>query len=228
MKPVVSLVPVLLLAACAGGPSTVQRGWIGGRYADVSARGPLFHAGEAGVGADGSVVGMPANAGQSGGALVTEDIPGSPLHAAGLRAGDLVLSAGDRTVLAAADLRAAAESAAPGTSIPVRYWRGGDVRDASVVAGRETLESSGSVTVGLQFGLVLDLWPFDDGINILNLVRVRRDDSRADLDGPRNDYLRAAGLAADAKGPMQEAWDVFVVPVGFAKGKRAVKQERVE
>lgn len=228
MKPLHLAAPILLLAACAGGPATVERGWIGGRYVDVVARESSLLAADPGVRADGSVVGMPAAAGQSGGALVTEDIPGTPLHAAGLRAGDLVLSTGDRTVLGAEDLRDAAESAAPGVRVPIRYWRSGEMRESSVVAGRETLESSGSVTVGLQFGLVLDLWPFDDGINVLNLLRIRRDASRADLDGARNDYLRAAGVAPEMKGPMQESWEFFIVPLGFAKGKRVLRQECVD
>lgn len=60
------------------------------------------------------------------GGLVVEDVmPQSPAEAAGLKSGDVLLKAGDRPLVAVADLVAAVEAAA-GQEFPLELWRGGE------------------------------------------------------------------------------------------------------
>ena len=69
------------------------------------------------------------------GAVLSAVTPGGPAADAGLRAGDLVVRVGERTVTDADSLIVAVRSADPGDSVQVTYRRGGQERTATVVLG---------------------------------------------------------------------------------------------
>jgi len=94
-----------------------------------------------------------------------------------------------------------------------------------VVVGRETFDSVGTVEIGLGVSTTLDLWPFDDGVDVFDLVRVRWDDDRHDLDGPVNAYRRGVEPGEPLTGPRQESFGVFIFPFGVSRGKRVLSQE---
>jgi hypothetical protein len=219
---VLVLVPVLTLASCAShAGETFERGWIGGRFADVS-RG---HEPEITARHHDDVVGMPASAPGDHAALVTAAYAGTPLARAGLVPGDLVLSLGGEPTDGALELRERIEQLPPGTTAEATYWRAGEVRSAPVVVGRETWESAGLIQIALGISGTLDLWPFDDGIDIFGLVRVRWDGRRHDLDDPVTAYRRQLDPQEEITGPPQEVFEVFVLPLGLSKGKRVLRQE---
>jgi hypothetical protein len=219
---VVLALPVL--AACASDPApTYERGWVGGRFTDVSREPRPFRSDDP----DRLVVGMPEGAPGDAAVLVTAAYEDTPLAQSGLAAGDLVLSVDGTPVDGALDLRERIESHAPGSRAQVAYWRSGELRTADVVVGRETYESAGFVSVGIRLSTTIDLWPFDDGIDLFELVRIRWDEERRDLDGPLQDYREAVLPADEVEAPPQESIDVVLIPVGVAKGKRVLRQETV-
>ena len=216
----------LFAAGCATGPPEAsQRGWIGGQFVDV-ARGPawpeLWPIDER----SGRVLSMPDGVGSDEAALLTSTREDGPLARAGLSPGDLVLSVGGAPVEDALDLRERVEALAPGSHAPVTYWRAGQIHTADVVVGRETYESAGVVEIGFAFAPVVDLWPFDDGIDVLHLVRVRWDEDRHELGGPVDSYLRQVG-GGEPSAPRQESFGAFLLLVGAAKGKRVISQETI-
>lgn len=216
-----ALAASLALAGCAAQHETVSRGWIGGEFRDVSRDGSgwIRH------GRSATVVGMPAGVDGGSAALVAATHDGDPLSRAGLVPGDLVLSLDGKPVEDALDLRDRIESAAPGSHAQVLFWRHGATRTADLVVGRETYRPAGRVTLGLGISSALDIWPFDDGIDLLGLVRLRWDDERHEVSGPVADYLREVRPGEPVEGPLQEATDVFLLVVGAAKGKTVVSQE---
>jgi hypothetical protein len=226
MRPTfVFLAGAALLAACASTPTTGERGWIGARFADVSRTTRSWEPGLPRIERDGTVVGMPQDAPGDSAALVTEAFDGGPLARAGLAPGDLVLSFGGAPVEDALSLRERCEALAPGSSAEVVFWRAGEKRSARVVVGRETFQSAGQIGFGLSLSPTIDLWPFDDGVDVLGLLRVRFDRERHDVVGPEATYLRALAPGEDVEGPRQESVDVWLLVFGIKKGKRVIRQE---
>jgi hypothetical protein len=212
-RSIVFLSAVLAAAGCASQPATV-RGWAGGRFAPVTVNGH-----------GDSLAGMPADVDAKSGLLVTSPGDDTPLARAGLVTGDLILSVDGEPVDDATDLHDRIALREPGSHASVRSWRDGRVLDTDVTVGRETVERVGSITLGLSLSPALDLWPFDDGIDVLSLLRFRTSDFRADLAGPEAAYLRKVSPGGAPAFPPQEGFEFFLVPVGFAVHRRVVSQE---
>ena len=217
-----TLLVALALAACASEPRpTQQRGWIGGRFTAVS----RTYESSILSSHHGDVVGMPESAPGDHAELVTEAYAATPLAHAGLAPGDLVLSVDGVAADDALALREHVESLTPGARVPVSFWRGGETRTTDVVVGRETYRSAGTVTVRLGISSALDLWPFDDGIDIFGLLQWRWDHDRNDVTGVVPDYRREVRPGDPVEGPLQEKTEGFLLLVGAAKGKVVVSQE---
>ena len=69
------------------------------------------------------------------GALVTEAQSGSPAEKAGLESGDAILSVNGNDIEGPRDLSLLISEMAPGTTVKVTYWRGGEERDLNVTLG---------------------------------------------------------------------------------------------
>jgi len=229
---ILAVVAAPLLGACASSspdapPAPHERGWVGGTFATVqqSALGVPAPAITEHV-----VVGMPAGVSQPSGALLVSAPAESPLARAGLAAGDLVLDVGGTLVTSTIDVRDAVEARGPGATVAMRYWRGGEIRTADVVVGKETYWRRLSVGLGLAMSSKFDLWPFDDGIDILGLVAVRTLDAGPDLHGVEAGYLTAAfpgrahpewpGAVPDGRG-----FDIVLVIPRFGVRDGVVAQE---
>lgn len=75
------------------------------------------------------------NAGDNGGARVTEVRSGSPAADAGLKAGDVITKIGDTTIQSSTDLIRAVRGNDPGDSVTVTYTRDGKSTDVKVELG---------------------------------------------------------------------------------------------
>lgn len=80
------------------------------------------------------------------GALVTDVEAGSPAHRAGLRAGDVILSLGQKKIGSVADLPLAIGQAKPGDKVDIAYWR--ERRDARTTA--ELADARAKATASAQ------------------------------------------------------------------------------
>lgn len=221
----VAAAAAVTVGGCASSapPEPRTRGWLGGTFVPV--RGTSFLHPVPTL--DGPVV-VGAPDGVTGGALVTAAAPDAPLAVAGLRAGDLVLTVGGEPVADGDDVRDAAERVAPGASVRVEWWRGGAGRmSADVAAGRETWERRGTIRIGVGLSSSLDLWPFDDGIDVLGLVRVRTLRGEADLTGPEAAYLRAARPGEPLPPCLVRGFDVHLAILGGGSEERATDQTAV-
>lgn len=217
----VRLLPLLLAPACASGEKPVhERGWVGGEVVPVAA--PLFGAGGTQLRADG-ILGMPEGVDQTRAALLVDvGAPDSPWARSGLRAGDLLLQVGEDVVSDGEDLADRVRDAAPGSTVPIRYWRDGGVEDGDLTVGTEAYRRHGSFSLGLGLAFELDLWPFDDGINLLGLVVAEPGAPAPDLTGVEHDY--AASVAPEVRVAPSGGWRVFLGVIGVGAHDEVLSQ----
>jgi putative serine protease PepD len=76
-----------------------------------------------------------SDADSSGGARIEQVVPGTPAANAGLRNGDVIVSAGGKTVSDGADLRAAVSGSTPGDKLELRVKRNGSTLSIEVRLG---------------------------------------------------------------------------------------------
>ncbi len=91
--------------------------------------------------------------------------------------------------------------------------------------GRETYENRLSVGLGLFLAPVIDLWPFDDGINVLGLIVLGANPDRHEAHSAETAYFRKS-LGADAPlAPEQETVILRVIPLSLGVGKRVLARD---
>jgi membrane-associated protease RseP (regulator of RpoE activity) len=218
-----SAATLLLSGACGSSAENLRtRGWIGGAYEPVVSS--AFPVGSGPWIGHGRIVGVPASAEAPRGALVTYASDGSPLAAAGLRPGDLLLSVDGHEVGDAEEVREVVEPKAPGETAALRFWRAGAVQEASAVVGTETWYRQGVLRIGLSIGSTLDLWPFDDGINLLGLITARSVGG-VDPGGPGGTYLRSAFPEEEVGRVPLRGWETFLLLVGVGGEDVVVEQQ---
>ncbi len=66
------------------------------------------------------------------GALVAEIENGSPASTVGIRSGDVITAFGDKTIGSSGELPPLVAATAPGTQIPIQFWRKGKSRQVTV------------------------------------------------------------------------------------------------
>jgi hypothetical protein len=214
----------LVFAGCAGKPCR-ERGWIGGTLRSVQAHaGVLDVLAPAATGC--GVVGMPASAQAPCGLLVREAPCGSPLAAAGVARGDLLVALDGRPVRDPEDFRRRIESRAPGSTATLDVWRDGARAPHPVTVGRERYERRGRIALALVLSPHADLNPFDDGVSLFGVVQAKSSDVRHDLASVERDYLRKA---APGRTPtlVQETTDVGVFPLYVGAQTTILSQEAV-
>lgn len=214
---------LVLLAGCASKPCH-ERGWVGGTTEPARCADGFLATAPSDRGAD--VVGVPP--GLTRGGLVVTRVPGSsPAATAGLRESDLILAVDGTAVTDPEALREDIEARTPGTTVNLDVWRCGARHCIPVVVGRETYRRSFTVALWLPLKPVaqLDLWPFDDGVDVLGVVRAKCDSRRYDLDTPERRYLACAHPGACLPAPRQEMVEVGVLPLFLGRHVEVLRQE---
>jgi serine protease Do len=94
------------------------------------------------------------------GALVTRVNGGSAAERAGLKAGDIILAAGDRAPMSYAELQQAVAATAPGTRLELAVWRAGAQRRIPIDigeldSGSPPIQTGAAVAQGDRLGLVV-------------------------------------------------------------------------
>jgi len=215
-------------------PRTYERGWVGGSYleANPSTWRSLF---------DRSYV-LPAlpekvKDRQSGALFVSRVYENTPIMAAGVRDGDLILKVDGRVVQDLKAFYGAIDKLKPGTTASLTTYRNAETVDRSVKVGKETWRRSERFAIGIGLSLTLDLIPNDD-FSIFGLVSYRKVvTSRPELQSPQYAYLRSLKGEGQAReewegswgpwDPNWEGWDAHILVVSFGVHKRIVAQETV-
>jgi len=199
------------LVGCASG-DVEERGWIGGTTATST-------------GLDEGVWVTPT-------AEVVTHVPAtSPAAIAGLQTSDVVLAIDGESVDSPAEYRELVEARQPGETVHLSVWRCGQRICLPVVVGCERVCRQGSVMIGggISPGTI-DLWPFDNGINVLGLVQATHHDTRRDLDSPVMRYSCCRLNTPESRRwgmPKQEITSIGCAPLYVSTSKRVVSQHAV-
>lgn len=213
-----SVLGVLSLTGCAANHALLHRGWVGGEYrtAEQSWFRPQPKPNDERL----TVLPAEVKSRQTGAVLVTRVYPGTPLAAAGVQEGDLILSVRNQTVNSPAGFRRLVDGLKPGETAELEIFRLGQVAKVAVTVGKETYQRRGSLSIGLGLGGQIDLIP-DPEFNILSLVRYRQPQERWSLQSPEHQYL-----AATAPGnPVNELWNLWLVIFGVSQHDEIIRQE---
>lgn len=231
MSPKLPLIGLLLslaglAAGCSSGPkASHHRGWVGGEFMPVRADYGWLITGEGPAMFRNALVGLPDDSGVEAGLLVTDAGDDTPLAGAGIRRGDLLLRLDGEGVGDPLEFRESIEDLVPGSTSTLAFWREGETHETEIGVGTETFQNWGRLGIGLALSSTIDIWPFDDGIDILSLLQLKWDDDRVDLHGPESGYLQSAYPDEHASVPMQEQFTFRLIVIGVSKGKRVQSQE---
>jgi membrane-associated protease RseP (regulator of RpoE activity) len=222
-------VGALLLGACAGPRPVLERGWVGGEMRPVRSDGGWLLPDGPALFTE-FLIGMPDDVEADAGLLVVRAHPDTPLALAGIVPGDLLLRANGKELSTAEDLARAAEEVVPGETmqIDVRRRAGGPVEHVMLAVGRESYRDQGTLSIGLVLSGRLDLWPFDDGIDVFGLITIATYDQRYQLASVEGDYLGGLDPEVEVSMPPQERFVFRVIPIGVGSQKVLVSQEAVD
>jgi len=212
--PIRTLIPMILLACmlvgCADKP-ILERGWIGGRFAEVSD-----------TAVDARKWDEPV--------LVRQVFVGTPAAEAGLLTGDVILSVGGETLDdGVSSLRETIEQAKPGTTLKLGIDRMGKAHELEVTIGEERYLRGGFFALGLSLSLRAKLIPTPD-FNWFGLVRFSyKADERLELHAARqrlHDSVEQRGDETGLRSP--EGWKFWLGVIGFGAHKEIVSQKSVK
>lgn len=199
------------LAGCAS-KKVEERGWIGGTTTTAMGleEGVLF---------------------SSTSEVVTHVPTHSPAAAAGLQPSDVVMAIDGESVDSPTEYRELIEARRPGETVHLSVWRCGRRLCLPVTVGCEQLCRQHSVMfgAGLSPGTI-DLWPFDNGVNVLGLVEASHRSTRRDLEHPVTEYRCCQLETPEARrwaSPAQEVTRVGCAPLYLSTSKHVVSQRAV-
>lgn len=185
------------------------RGWVGGQYEEAQT--------------------MPEDLRKTktSAILITQLYPQTPMTAAGLNAGDLILEINQQPVSSVRKFYQIVDAAQPGTVLSMKAWHDGQLGDYTVRVGRESFVSDGTFAIALPpFVEGLDLWP-DPGFS-LAVLGYQRDwpRDRKELQSPRELYYKKC----DSKGyaTVDKGWRAWLVIFKAEASKRIRSQEMVQ
>ncbi|HET6370883.1 MAG TPA: PDZ domain-containing protein, partial [Nitrospiria bacterium] len=214
-----------------------ERGWIGGTY--IEAHPSIFKRNYFND-RSGVLQALPAEVKkeQYGAPLVTRVFEGTPLAAAGVHEGDLILKADGAVIDDVKSLMCAIDRSAPGSEVNLVLYRDGKVIERRVTVGKETYERFKTLEFGFGFGLDLDLIP-DPDFSIFSLISYHRNDRRVEVRSPEWKFVAinepgkrvtsaTAGPPSEGSPVPIQVWRFWFLIFGVGAQEAVLSQERVD
>lgn len=232
---IIALFGCLLVSGCASGPKPVhQRGWIGGTCleADTSFfKAECANFFEHGTGVIPALPEAIRDTGEEA-LFVSRVFDQTPLQAADIREGDLILSIDGEPVNGLRNLRKTIDGASPGDGLVFEILRDGNRIHKQVTVGRETYQKSHAFSLGFRLSSQLNPIPWP-GFNLLGLLSFEKNQNRLELHSPEFRYFDAAATKGESSDPIAEkdpacfeGWDAWCLIFGFS-GKKIILGQRL-
>ena len=225
-----SICLALLATGCASNKAVQQRGWIGGELL-VAKRASWRVPGN-----DPRVVPtLPRQleGKQKAALFVSEVYSNTPLAAAGLRAGDLILAVNGQPVGKLADFHGIVDGCKPGSTVSLSVFRDGEARDREVTVGRESYENWNTFAIGIGISGRLEVDLIPDPEFSLVALGYSRSRQRSELHSPRNEFIRQINEANRNQSTNTfaingESWRTWLAVFSVGGHKSILSQETVE
>jgi len=220
------------VAGCGAVEEIEERGWVGGEFESLPAdrwldwldvRALVVDRGAYDQVPDG-IAGAPEQA-----VLVTQVFDESPLAAAGVEPGDIVLRFDGEPTPSADEFVERVEAMAPGTTATIEVHRFGESFERQIVVGRERFDRVGTLSLGLRVASRFDIVPNPD-FDILGLLAFHWGAGRLERESPRNRVRRHNAIAASGEEPSLAApqdWNFWLLILGVGRGRVVLSQETV-
>lgn len=167
-----------MLTGCFSAKPTLERGWVGGELESIGNQALLTHAENSSE----ETLSWIEKGEKS--VLIRNLHSQTPLYAAGLREGDVILAVDGKSFDEPTKLATLVDEAQPGSSLTFQAFRFGELIATDVTVGSELYRDWGQLSFGLSFSGSLDLWPNPD-FNLLGLIRYHSNERRVQLQDPR-------------------------------------------
>jgi hypothetical protein len=156
--------------------------------------------------------------------LVNSLATNTPAAVAGLRAGDLVLALNHQPVGKLQYYHQKIDPLKPGVSLPVTAWRDGQIKDYTVVVGRESYHKGGIFTIYFPIVYSLNFWPHGDrpGLSLAALGYQDNSVNRVELGSVHEQYDLKCN---PTNTPYIEDYKIWLGIVELSKGKRIAGQQ---
>jgi membrane-associated protease RseP (regulator of RpoE activity) len=225
------MVPAFLSGGCAANKVEQQRGWIGGEFLVAKRASGRFS------GADVPIVpALPKQleGKQKAGVFVSEVYTNTPLAAAGIRAGDLILAVNRQPVEKLAAFRQIIDGCKPGSTALLQVFRDGAAEDRQIRVGRETYRNWHHFGVGIMVSSKVELDLIPDPEFSLIALGYSRNHQRSELHSPRNEFIRQVNSAnqkepgSDSFTNNGEGWLTWLAIFSVGGHKSILSQEFAE
>jgi hypothetical protein len=196
-----------------------QRGWVGGEYRLARCHWRVFHDNEMASSA------LPQELkNRKAALLVTALASNTPAHLAGCREGDLILEIESNPVTNLKSFRQIIDSAEPGTTVPLKIWRAGELIEPRVTVGRETYRRQVHFEI-LFLPIIshIDFWPNPDFSLIALGYEKKR--TRKELRSVEETYQRNCG-PKNYETEYRD-WLVWLAVLELSRGTIIVSQDNV-
>jgi len=232
MKAIVSCILLaFLVTGCSSNKAVSQRGWIGGEFFVARRASWTVPAEDAKI-----IPALPRQleGKQKSAIFVSEVYSNTPLAAAGLRAGDLILSVNQRPVGKPGAFHRLIDACKPGSTLSLNVFRDGETQERRVTVGRETFKNwhTFAMAIGISGSVEVDLIPNPDFSLIALGYSGNR--QRTELHSPRNEFIRQINTAnqkqpdAESVAINGESWRTWLAIFNVGGHKSILSQEIVE
>lgn len=218
LRLILALLGLILPVMATGGPRKLEhRAWLGGELKLAKPGAEMFS--ETRVGA------LPRDLKQRSGIFVSAVHPGTPLAAAGVLAGDLILAIDDKPMTSMKAIQRAVESRSPGDTIRISVYHDNSVNERKATLGIESYEHWRTLGFGLMLASKFDIVP-DPGFSVL-LLGFNRRNERIDLRSPEVEFIRRHHKSLDVNHGVtgRESWQAWCVLLSLGAHKQIVSQE---
>ena len=206
-RAVAFLACALVMSVC--GCASHERGWIGGEYRVVNSFPEA------------------ASPRPGTGLLLVALSTNTPVYAAGLRAGDVIVDVDHKPIKHLLGFQRQIDAREPGTLLPISAWRDGKTLDCDVNVGRETFRyDSTTIDILSTYAGELHPWPThaNPSVSLIVLGYESTPGERAELGSVQNSYLRGCDPEYEV---YDEGWRWWVACIKVTEKEKILAQEQV-
>lgn len=217
----------VFLAGCVSKPIT--RGWIGGEFLETDSSHNKNKPNFRGIR---TLPDLVKTKKQNSAVFVDRIYDKTPLSQSGVKVGDIILKADNKTVEDFETLREIVDKKVPGSKLKLSIYRSENIIEKEVTVGKEICKNNSTYSfyIPLLYGDLFQL--YSSKISIFNIIGYNIYNSRPELHSPVSRYIETINpkLIKNKKKPayIYREWTIFLFPFQYSSGKKILEQKIVD